>query len=37
VNGYLSILANSFMLGILQLADEFYEVTHVPGLDRNVT
>ena len=24
------------MLGILQLADEFYEVAHVPGLDRNV-
>src|ERR1019366_6217590 len=36
VNGYLSILANSVMLGILQLANEFYEVTHVPGLDRNV-
>src|ERR1035441_3680679 len=36
VNGYLSILANSVMLGILQLANKFYEVTHVPGLDRNV-
>ena len=36
VNGYLSILANSVMLGILQLANKFYEVTHVPGLDWNV-
>src|ERR1035437_9027356 len=36
VNGYLSILANLVMLGILQLANEFYEVTHVPGLDGNV-
>src|ERR1035441_2395206 len=36
VNGYLSMLANSLMVGILQLADEFHEVTHVPGLDRDV-
>src|ERR1035437_1941317 len=36
VNGYLSILANSLMLEILQLTNEFYEVTHVPGLDRHV-
>src|SRR5665647_2104157 len=36
VNGYLSNLANSVMLGILQLANKLYKVTHVPGLDRDV-
>src|ERR1035438_4260429 len=36
VNGYLSILANSVMIWILQLAIKLHEVTHVPGLDRNV-
>src|ERR1035441_9276173 len=36
VNGYLSILASSVMIWILQLANKLYEVTNVPGLDRNV-
>src|SRR5215813_883439 len=35
VNGYLSTFARSFIFGGLQLAYEFHEIAHIPGLDRD--